>query len=171
MHDFLKAIQKAITLKEDLLKPLLKTCAEETDAERVSYWSIGEDVLFCESMYIKEKKDFARGFVFYKQACKSLLEVLEREGVFESKRAQEDERIAKCMGEYLRENNTNIFLCLGIWFEGKLVGFLALEKWQKRQWAVFEFYKALYTASLISLLFEKQKGDFLLRMYKNFPYV
>ncbi|MFN3598627.1 MAG: EAL domain-containing protein [Aquificaceae bacterium] len=167
MHEFLKVIQKFITIKEDFVKPLLKSCAEETEAERVGYWSVGEEVVFCESMYVEEKKEFTRGTFFYKEGCKSFLEALEREGIFESKRAQEDERIGECMGEYLRANNTNMLLCLGVWFEGRLVGFLTLEKSQRRQWATFEFYKALYITSLISLLFEKQRGDFLLRMYKT----
>ncbi|MEZ0337086.1 MAG: EAL domain-containing protein [Aquificaceae bacterium] len=166
MHEILKTIYKVLE-KEEFIKPLLRKCAERIEAERVGFWSIKEEVIFCEWLYVKEKEDFKHGLSFEKDKCKEFLKTLEEEGIFESKMAQEDERLSQCIKDYFRINNTNLFLAIPVWFEGRPFGFLSLEKSQRRQWAVFERYKALYTASLISLLLEKQKGDFLLRMYRT----
>ncbi|MGK0690475.1 MAG: PAS domain S-box protein, partial [Aquificaceae bacterium] len=166
MHELLKTVYKVLE-REEFIKPLLETCAKQTEAERVGFWSIKEEIIFCEWLYVKEKGDFEKGYHFKKDKCKEFLNALEEENIFESKMVQEDERLGECMKDYFMSHNMTLLLAIPIWFEGRLFGFLSLEKSQKRQWLVFERYKALYTASLISLLLEKQKGDFLLRMYKT----
>ncbi|MFN4319971.1 MAG: GAF domain-containing protein [Aquificaceae bacterium] len=166
MHEFLKTVY-SILEGEEFIKPLLKVCAEGTDAESVGLWSIKEEIIFCEWLYVKEKGGFERGFFFKKGECKEFLNTLEEEVIFESRLVQEDKRLGECMKEYFSSHNTNSFLVLPLWSEGKLWGFLSLEKSQRKQWAIFEQYKAFYTASLINLMLEKQKSEFLLSMYKT----
>jgi len=166
MHELLKTVHNVLE-REEFIKPLLKVCAERTETERVGFWSVKEEIIFCEWLYVKEKGNFEHGLSFEKNKCKEFLNALEEEGIFESRMVQEDEKLSECMKDYFKSHNITLLLAIPIWFEGKLLGFLALEKSQRKQWAVFERYKAFYTASLISLLFEKQKGDFLLSMYKT----
>lgn len=76
MHELLKTVHNVLE-REEFIKPLLKVCAERTEAERVGFWSVKEEIIFCEWLYVKEKGNFEHGLSFEKNKCKEFLNALE----------------------------------------------------------------------------------------------
>ncbi|MEZ0360743.1 MAG: EAL domain-containing protein [Hydrogenobacter sp.] len=166
--DFFKKASQFITSEDFALKDLLKLCAQALDADRVSFWSVKEDVLFCEYMYIKESEEFIGGLLVKKESCIELIEYLESEGILISKEALKDRIVSKCLGEYINFEGTKAVLIAPFLREGKVEGFILCERADRSQSGEKDYVALLLSASVfLSYIYERQKVSFTVSLYKT----
>lgn len=168
LFDFFKKASQFITSEDFALKDLLKLCAQALDADRVSFWSVKEDILFCEYMYIKESEEFIGGLLIKKDRCVELIDYLESGGPLVSEEASRDKLISTCLGEYINFEGTKGILIAPFLQRGKVEGIILCEKsTHSKPWERDDTLLLLSASVFLSYLFERQRVSFSTSLYKT----
>ncbi len=161
---------RALYASEGNINDLLKLCAQFLNAERVSLWTVKEEILFCEHMYIKSTDEFMGGLLLRREKCLELLHTLEKEGVFLAQ-TPHSQTLKDCMGEYLSFVDTKVLAIVPLLEEAKLDGFIMCESQHERSWDAQDIGILLCASTHIRNLYEKQSISFMVNMYRTLSLV
>jgi putative methionine-R-sulfoxide reductase with GAF domain len=164
--DFFRKSSELYSLEgEEFVKGLLKLCAQFLSAQRVSLWTVKEDILFCEYIYLENEDDFIGGLLVRKENCAGFMDYLQKQTVISAEKPFGTE-IGACMGEYLVLRDTNSLLMASLTDRGKLTDLIMCEYDTKRAHSEEDICILLLSLAYLKEHHERQKALFTANMYK-----
>jgi len=163
--DFFRESSELYSLEgEEFVKGLLKLCAQFLSAQRVSLWTVKEDILFCEYMYLENEDDFIGGLLVRKENCAGFMDYLQKQIVISAEKPF-DAEIGACMGEYLVLRDTNSLLMASLTDRGKLTDLIMCEYDTKRAHSEEDICILLLSTVYLREHHERQRALFTANMY------
>ncbi len=162
---FNKTINKLATLSykqeesfNDRINLILKSAAEGSLIDRVSYWTYDKLSLKCFSLYDLELDDFKVGLVSFKSDRPNYFEYLEKEQLIVATDVYEYFYINEFVDDYFLKEKIKSMLNLPVFINGELHSLLSFETTkQKREWDSDDVNFARSIADVISLAIETYK--------------
>jgi PAS domain S-box-containing protein len=163
-----------------ILKNILKSTAISTEIERISYWSIDEEIMKCENMYYLEADRFERNFTLSRINFPNYFNHIIKNDQIVASNVYYNHAVSEFTSEYFPKNNIKSMLDTPIKINGTLVGVLCYESVAKIiEWDNEDINFARSIADLIAIAHESQllvesdkkltyKSDILSVISKNF---
>ncbi|QOG93154.1 PAS domain S-box protein [Flavobacterium columnare] len=164
-ENFNKTINKLATLSykeeesfNDRINLILKSAAEGTLIDRVSYWTYDRLSLNCFSLYDLELDIFKEGLVFFKSDHPNYFEYLEKEQLIVANNVYEYFYTNEFVNDYFLKEKIKSMLNLPVFINGELHSLLSFEATkQKREWDNDDINFARSIADVVSLAIETYK--------------
>lgn len=143
---------------EDRIQSIIKTVAEGTKIDRISYWKYTVDSLQCISLYELDKDFFSTDHSIFKTQTPIYFQALESDNIIVASDVYNNKETEEFLADYFPENGIQSMLDVPVMINGKLHSILCMETTKKmRVWDNDDINFARSIADVISLAIETYK--------------
>ncbi|MGH2667228.1 PAS domain S-box protein [Flavobacterium sp.] len=143
---------------DKIVNQILKSAAEGSNINRISFWNYSEDKIHCVSMYKLDDGEFTNNITIYKSERPIYFEGLENDRIIIASNVYENYYTQEFTSDYFPKNDIKSMLDVPIIVNGEMVSILCFETIRNvKNWDNDDINFARSVSDVISLTIESQK--------------